>query len=246
MLQQQPTLKRGRLNDRGPTILLVDDEDALRQVLRARLTARGYFVHEASSGEEVLQAVPVLRPDVIILDIGLPDIDGIEVTRRLRPLVQTPIIILSVHGTESDKIAALDAGADDYLTKPCDLGELLDRIRTALRRVTLTLQDARIFTAGDLVVDLNRHMVQVANNPIQLTVMEYDLLKVLVFNAGRLLTQRRLAREVWGQKSDDSALQMLRITIGTLRQKLDANRSHPGHIATEPGVGYRLRIAPSN
>ena len=124
------------MNDRGPTILLVDDEEALRQVLRARLTARGYLIHEASNGEEVLQTVPVLRPDVIILDIGLPDIDGIEVTRRLRPLVQTPIIILSVHATESDKIAALDAGADDYLTKPCDLGELLDRIGTALRRVT--------------------------------------------------------------------------------------------------------------
>jgi two-component system, OmpR family, KDP operon response regulator KdpE len=244
VLQQQPTLNRGRLNDRGPTILLVDDEEALRQILRARLTARGYYVHEASSGEEVLQRVPVLRPDVIILDIGLPDIDGIEVTRRLRPLVQTPIIILSVHAMESDKIAALDAGADDYLTKPCDLGELLDRIRTALHRVTL--QDARVFTAGDLVVDLNRHMVQVANSPIQLTVMEYDLLKVLVFNAGRLLTQHRLAREVWGQKSDDSALLTLRTTISTLRQKLDANRPLPGHIATEPGVGYRLRIAPSN
>ena len=180
------------------SIALVDDEEALRQVLRARLTARGYSIHEASSGEEVLQTVPVLRPDVIILDIGLPDIDGIEVTRRLRPLVQTPIIILSVHATESDKIAALDAGADDYLTKPCDLGELLDRIRTALRRATL--QDTRIFAAGDLVVDLNCHMVQVANNPIQLTVMEYDLLKVLVLNAGKLLTQNRLAKEIWGAK----------------------------------------------
>lgn len=123
MLQQHPTVSRGRLNDRGPTILLVDDEEVLRQVLRARLTARGYFVREASGGEEVLQTVPALQPDLIILDIGLPDIDGIEVTRRLRPVVQTPIIILSVHATESDKIAALDAGADDYLTKPCDLGE---------------------------------------------------------------------------------------------------------------------------
>lgn len=244
MLQVQPTLNRGRLNDRGQTVLLVDDEEALRQVLRARLTARGYFIHEVSSGEEVLQTAPVLQPDVIILDIGLPDIDGIEVTRRLRPLVQTPIIILSVHATESDKIAALDAGADDYLTKPCDLGELLDRIRTALRRVAL--QDARVFTAGDLVIDLNRQIVQVANSPVQLTVTEYDLLKILVSNAGRLLTQHRLAQEVWGQKSDDTALQMLRTTISTLRQKLDADRAHPGHIATEPGVGYRLRIGPSN
>ena len=243
-LQRRPILKRGRVNDRGPTVLLVDDEEALRRVLRARLAVRGYLIHEASNGEEALQAVPVLRPDVIILDIGLPDIDGIEVTRRLRLLVQTPIIILSVHATESDKIAALDAGADDYLTKPCDLGELLDRIRTAQRR--LTVQEARVFKAGDLVVDLNHQMVQVANNPVQLTATEYDLLKVLVFNAGRLLTQRRLAQEVWGERGDDNALQMLRTTIGTLRQKLDANPAHPPHITMEPGVGYRLRIAPSN
>jgi two-component system, OmpR family, KDP operon response regulator KdpE len=231
------------MNGHGSTILIVDDEAALRQVLRARLTARGYIVHEASTGEDVLRIVPVLRPDVIVLDIGLPDIDGIEVTRRLRPLVQTPIIILSVHATESDKIAALDAGADDYLTKPCDLEELLDRIGTALRRVAL--QDAQVFTVGDLVVDLNRHMVQVANSPVQLTAMEYDLLTALVLNAGRLLTQRRLAQEVWGERNEDNALQMLRTTITTLRQKLDSDRSHPGHIATEPGVGYRLRIATS-
>jgi two-component system, OmpR family, KDP operon response regulator KdpE len=232
------------MNGHGSTILIVDDEAAFRQVLRARLTARGYIVHEASTGEDVLRIVPVLRPDVILLDIGLPDIDGIEVTRRLRPLVQTPIIILSVHATESDKIGALDSGADDYLTKPCDLGELLDRIGTALRRVAL--QDTQVFTAGDLVVDLSSQMVQVANSPVWLTAMEYNLLKVLVFNAGRLLTQRRLAQEVWGERSEDNALQLLRATITTLRQKLDSDRSHPGHIATEPGVGYRLRIATSN
>jgi two-component system KDP operon response regulator KdpE len=232
------------LKDRSRTILLVDDENALRQVLRARLTARGYLVHEASTGEEVLRSVPALRPDVIILDIGLPDIDGIEVTRRLRLLVQTPIIILSVHATESDKIAALDAGADDYLTKPCDLGELLDRIRTAVFR--LTIQDARVFKAGDLIVDVNRQIVQVANHAVHLTVMEYALLKILVFNAGRLLTQHRLAHEIWGEENDDKALQMLRTTISSLRQKLDAKAGQTGHIATEPGVGYRLRIAPSN
>lgn len=232
------------MNDRGPTVLLVDDEEALRQVLRARLTARGYSIHEASTGEDVIRTVPVLRPDVIILDIGLPDIDGIEVTRRLRALVQTPIIILSVRATESDKIAALDAGADDYLTKPCDLGDLLDRIRTALLRVTLP--DAPVVTAGDLVVDLSRRIVQIGDNPVQLTAIEYDLLKEFVLNAGRLLTQRRLAHEVWGQKSDEDALQMLRTTISTLRQKLDANPANPRHITMEPGVGYRLRIAPSN
>lgn len=228
------------MSGRGSTILIVDDEAALREVLRARLTARGYIVHEASTGEETLRIVPVLRPDVIVLDIGLPDIDGIEVTRRLRPFVLTPIVILSVHAAESDKIAALEAGADDYLTKPCDLRELLDRIGTALRRVALG--DAQVFTAGDLFVDLNRQMVQVADRPIQLTAMEYDLLKVLVFNAGRLLTQQRLANEVWGERNEDNRLQMLRATIGTLRQKLNPNRLQPGYIATEPGVGYRLRI----
>jgi len=240
---REPTLKRGCVSEPGPKVLLVDDEAVLRQVLRARLTARGYFIHEASTGEDVLKTVPALQPDVIVLDIGLPDIDGIEVTRRLRPLVQTPIIILSVHAAESDKIAALDAGADDYLTKPCDLGELLDRIRTVLARATL--QDARVVTAGDLVVDLNRQMVQVANKPVHLTAMEYEVLKVLALNGGRLLTQRRLAREVWGERSDDNSLQMLRATISTLRQKLDTDPAHPGHISTEPGVGYRLRIASS-
>jgi len=231
------------MSGHGSSILIVDDEATLRQILRARLTARGYAVHEAGTGEDVLRIVPVLRPDVILLDIGLPGIDGIEVARRLRPLVQTPIIMLSVHAMEAEKIAALDAGADDYLTKPYDLGDLLDRIGTVLRRVLL--QDAEVFTAGDLVVDLSRQIVQVANNPVRLTSMEYDLLKVLVFNAGRLLTQRRLTQEVWGGRNEDSALPLLRTTMTTLRQKLDPDRSHPGHIAMEPGVGYRLRIAAS-
>jgi len=226
----------------GSTVLLVDDEAPLRQVLRARLTARGYSIQEASSGEEVLLTVPVVQPDVIILDIGLPGIDGIEVTRRLRPSVQTPIIILSVNAAESDKIAALDAGADDYLTKPCDLGELLDRIRTALRRATL--KDLDVFTVRDLEVDVNRQTVHVANEPVELTETEYNLLKVLVLNAGKLLTQDRLVKESWGKGSDADAGQMLQTTIRTLRPKLDANSSQPDHIATEPGVGYRLRITP--
>jgi two-component system KDP operon response regulator KdpE len=240
MLLQESDLDRGCVN--GPTILLVDDEAPLRQVLRARLTTRGYSIQEASSGEEVLRTVPVLQPDVILLDIGLPGIDGIEVTRRLRPSVQTPIIILSVHAAESDKIAALDAGADDYLTKPCDLGELLDRIRTALRQATL--KDEGVFTAGDLVVDANRQTVHRANEPVRLTETEYNLLKVLVLNAGKLLTNGRLAKNICGPRSDDDAVQMLRTTIRSLRQKLDTNSSQPSHIATEPGVGYRLRVTP--
>ena len=163
------------MSEQGPKVLLVDDEAVLRQVLRARLTARGYFIHEASTGEDAFRMVPAVQPDVIVLDIGLPDIDGIEVTRRLRPLVETPIIILSIHAAESDKIAALDAGADDFLAKPCDLGELLDRIRAALVRVTL--HDAQVISVGDLVVDLNRQTVQVANKSVQLTGMEYEVLK---------------------------------------------------------------------
>ena len=239
-LLQEAGLDRGCVN--SPTILLVDDEAPLRQVLRARLTARGYSIQEASSGEEVLRTVPVMQPDVIILDIGLPGIDGIEVTRRLRPSIQTPIIILSVHAAESDKIAALDAGANDYLTKPCDFGDLLDHIRAALRPATL--KNASVFTAGDLVVDVNRQTVHVANEPVRLTATEYNLLKVLVLNAGRLLTEGRLAKEIWGEKSDGDARQVLRTTIRSLRQRLDANSSQPGHIATEPGVGYRLRVPP--
>jgi len=183
-----------------------------------------------------------MQPDVIILDIGLPGIDGIEVTRRLRTSVQTPIIILSVHAAEGDKIAALDAGANDYLTKPCDLGELLDRIRTALRPATS--DGAGVFMAGDLIVDLNRQAVHVVNETVRLTATEYNLLKVLVLNAGCLLTQGRLAKEIWGEKSDDDARQLLRTTIRSLRQKLDTNSSQPSHIATEPGVGYRLRVTP--
>jgi two-component system, OmpR family, KDP operon response regulator KdpE len=239
-LLQEPGLNRGCVSSQ--TILIVDDEAPLRQILRARLTVRGYSIQEASSGEEVLRTVPDMQPDVIILDIGLPGINGIEVTRRLRPSIQTPIIILSVHAAESDRIAALDAGADDYLTKPCDLGELLDRIRTVTRRATLEV--AGVFTAGDLVVDVKRQTVHVANEPVQLTETEYNLLKVLVLNVGKLLTQGRLVKEIWGERIDDDARQLLRTTIRSLRQKLDADSSQPGHITTEPGVGYRLRLRP--
>ena len=236
-------IKRGAVNDSGSTVLLVDDEEALRRILSAGLTARGYLVREASSGEDACRIVPTLQPDVIVLDIGLPDIDGVEVTRRLRRLIHTPIIILSVHAMASDKIAALDAGADDYLTKPCELDTLLDRIRTALCRVMP--QDAGVFASGDLTVDLHRQMVQLGEKQIKLTETEYDLLRILVLNPGKLLTQRRLVREVWEEIGDEEGLQMLRTTISALRQKLDVHSERSCHIMLEPGVGYRLRIAPS-
>lgn len=228
--------------DRRRAILLAEDEEPIRRFLRAQLTARGYLTYEAGTGGEVLQAVPVLQPDVVLLDLGLPDMDGIEVTKQLRLLSQVPVIILSVRASESDKIAALDSGADDYLTKPCQSGELLERIRTALFRKTT--EGARVFQAGDLLVDLEHHLVQIGDREIQLTSDEYDLLRILALNAGRLLTQRRLAHEVWSEKHGDEALQLLRTTIGSLRQKLEVDPARPRHISTEPGVGFRLRTEP--
>ena len=242
MLRQTTAVIRGRLSDPGPTVLLVDDEEPLRQVLRARLTARGYLIQEASTGEDVLRIVPMLRPDIIVLDIGLPGIDGIEVTRRLRTSIQTPIIMLSVRASDSDKIAALNAGADDYLTKPCDLKDLPNRIRVALFR--LTIGNAPVVALGDIVADLRSRSIRISGSPIQLTAKEYDLLEVFVLNAGRLLTQDRLAHEVWGKMSSDDALYMLRTTITTLRHKLDQDSKavRPAYIEAEPGVGYRLHI----
>jgi two-component system, OmpR family, KDP operon response regulator KdpE len=226
------------LSDPRPAILVCDDEEPIRQILRAQLTARGYFVHEASTGNEVLSAVPALRPDVIILDLGLPDADGTEVIQRLRLSSKTPVIVLSVRAVAADKIAALDAGADDYLTKPCQPVELDERIRAMLFRAKF---QGAVFEVSDLVVDLHRRKVHIDQSEIQLTATEYDLLKVLVLNAGRLLTQRRLTHEVWGEKRDDEALRLLRTTIGTLREKLEPDPARPRHIAMEPGVGYRLR-----
>lgn len=225
--------------DARPSVLLVDDEQPIRRVLRAQLTARGYRVDEAGNGEEALDEAARRQPDVILLDLGLPDIDGIEVTRLLRQRSEVPVIILSVRAGESDKIAALEAGADDYLTKPCQTGELLERIRSALLRKTIT--GLHTFQAGDLAVDLERHAVQVGDRPIQLTPNEFELLRVLVLNAGRLLTPGRLTHEAWSEKQDEEARQLLRTTIGSLRRKLEANPARPRHITTEPGVGFRLR-----
>ena len=231
------------MGNSGPTLLLVDDEEPLRRVLHARLKARGYLIYEAATGAEALGAVPELRPDVILLDIGLPDIDGVEVARRLRGFVQTPIIMLSIRGADSDKIAALNAGADDYLVKPCDITDLLDRIRMALFRRTIASQP--VVTLGDLVVDLRRREVRIGKDRVDLTADEYSLLNAFILNAGRLLTQGLLAREAWGERSEADALQLLRKTISTLRQKLDpgVGPARVCRIEAEPGVGYRLHIA---
>ena len=220
-------------------VLVVDDEASIRKFLRASLAAQDYQVYEAATGQDALAAVLAHRPDLMILDLGLPDIEGIEVTRQLREWSQIPIIILSVREHESEKVAALDAGADDYLTKPFGISELLARMRAALRR-RLAESDAPVFTTGELTVDLARHVVTVAGQEVQLTPTEYDLLRVLVTNAGKVITHRQLLRQVWGVAYEQEA-HLLRVNISNLRHKLEADPTRPRYIVTEPGVGYRLR-----
>ena len=220
-------------------VLVVDDEAPIRRYLRAALGAQGLTVYESATGEEALQAVLSHRPDLIILDLGLPDIDGIEVTRRLREWSQTPIIILSVREAEQDKIAALDAGADDYLTKPFGTGELLARMRVALRKQSSSANEP-IFESNGLIVDFSRRLVSVNENEIQLTPTEYDLLKTLVTHAGKVITHRQLLKQVWGEGYDD--MHILRVNISNLRGKIEPDPSRPTYIHTEPGVGYRLRL----
>ena len=222
-------------------MLVVDDEQAIRRFLRVALTSQAYTVIEAASGQDALSDAVTHKPDIVILDLGLPDIDGVEVTRLLRQWTQIPIIILSVRGSESDKIAALDAGADDYLTKPFGVGELLARLRAALRRVAQPTGEP-VFTSGDLKVDLARRLVTVAGREVQLTPTEYELLRVLVTHAGKVLTHRHLLREVWGAEYGEE-FHMLHVNISNLRRKIEPDPARPQFIITEPGVGYRLRTS---
>ena len=232
------------MSDPGPRVLIVDDEIAMRRFLRTALAAHGYSVHEAASGEEAIQVVPAARPDIIILDLGLPGIDGKQVTKCLREWTQTPILILSVEGEETAKITALDAGADDYLTKPFGEGELLARIRAALRRAAKP-EEGPVFVTGDLQVDLATRAVRLHDVDVQLTPTEYSLLKALVIHANKLLTHRQLVREVWGGAHYEDAQHLLRVNISNLRRKLEADPARPRYIVTEPGVGYRLRTESS-
>ena len=220
-------------------VLVVDDEAPIRRYLRAALSAQGLTVYESATGEDAIQAVLSHRPDIIILDLGLPDIDGIEVTRRLREWSQTPIIILSVREAEQDKIAALDAGADDYLTKPFGTGELLARMRVALRKQSSAVNKP-VFESNGLSVDFARRLVFVNDKEIQLTPTEYDLLKALVTHAGKVITHRQLLKQVWGDGYDD--MHILRVNISNLRGKIEPDPSRPSYIHTEAGVGYRLKV----
>ncbi|MBI2868867.1 MAG: response regulator [Chloroflexi bacterium] len=222
-------------------VMIVDDEQAIRRFLHVALAAQGYTIFEVASGQEAISGAAAHKPEIIILDLGLPDIDGVEVTRLLRQWTQVPIIILSVRGAESDKIAALDAGADDYLTKPFGIAELLARLRAGLRRA-LRPQGEPVFASDDLKVDLAQRLVTVGGREVQLTPNEYELLRSLVTHAGRVLTHHQLLRQVWGGAYEQE-FHMLHVNISNLRRKIEPDPARPRYIVTEPGVGYRLRAA---
>ncbi len=222
-----------------PRILIADDEKAIRRFLHLALEARDYSIFEADCGQAAIDTVVTQKPDLLILDLGLPDMDGIEVVKMLRQWTRIPIIILSIRGAEMDKIEALDAGADDYLTKPFSIGELIARVKAALRR-SASPADSPVFTSGDLRVDLGKRLVMRGEEEVQLTRTEYDLLRMLVVHAGKVLTQGQLLREVWGHTQGD-VVHILHVNISTLRRKIEIEPGNPRLIITEPGVGYRLK-----
>ncbi len=225
----------------GPLLLVIEDEPQMRHFLRISLTANGFRFTEADSGSEGIVQAATRSPDVIVLDLGLPDVDGIVVVRRIREWSRVPIIVLSARGSERDKVDALDAGADDYLTKPFGVEELLARLRVALRHAAHVgpRPEEAVFTIGDLRVDLAKRQVFVKGAEVHLTPIAYKLLVFLVQNAGRVVTHRQLLREVWGPNTTET--HYLRVFMGQLRQKLETDPSHPRYLITEPGVGYRLR-----
>jgi two-component system KDP operon response regulator KdpE len=230
--------------DSAQRILVVDDESSIRRYLRAALSTQGFTIYEAANGQEAINAVLANRPDIIILDLGLPDFDGVEVTRRLREWSQTPIIILSVREAEQDKIAALDAGADDYLTKPFGTGELMARMRVVMRRQA-SKADEPILQVGELQMDLSRRVVTIRDDEISLTPTEYEILRLLMQNAGKVITHHHLLRQVWGT-AYESEMHILRVNISNLRRKIEVDPARPHYLLTEPGVGYRLRADDRN
>jgi len=224
-----------------PIVLVIEDDAQIQCFLRVALGGRGYRLVEATTGEAGLVEAATRQPDIVILDLGLPDIDGLDVIRRLREWTALPIIVLSARGQERDKIAALDAGADDYVSKPFGVGELLARMRVAIRHATRSPDDAgeSTFSLGDLHVDLPKRQVIVAGQQVHLTPIEYRLLTTLIRHAGKVLTQRQLLIEVWGPPYADQA-HYLRVYMAQLRRKLERDPARPRYLLTEPGVGYRL------
>ena len=227
------------MSSEGPLLLVIDDEPPIRRLLRTSLSAQRYRVLEADTAGEGIRRVRSERPDAVILDLGLPDQDGIGVIRTLRGFSKVPIIVLSSRGDERGKIEALDLGADDYVTKPFGMGELVARIRAALRHRVQEEGGEPVFRSGDLSVDLVHRLVTLRDEDVKLSPKEYDILRLLVIHAGKVLTHRMIMQEVWGAAGD---VQYLRIYIRQLRQKLEEYPERPVFIVTETGVGYRLRL----
>lgn len=222
-----------------PRVLIVDDEPAIRRFLETALGTGEFQIHKAEDGHSALAAAVAIRPDIMLLDLGLPDMDGIEIIRRVREWSQVPIIVLSVREREDDKVGALDAGADDYLTKPFGVPELLARIRVAMRR---SLQEVAepVFRVDDLEVDLHLRKVKVRGNDVQLTPTEYDLLRLFVTHPGKVLTHAHILKQIWGVGYVEQP-HVLRVNISNLRHKIEKDPSRPRYIMTEPGIGYRLK-----
>jgi two-component system, OmpR family, KDP operon response regulator KdpE len=223
-----------------PIAVIIEDEPQIRRFLRATLTSEGYRLFEVATGADAVVEVAQRQPDVVVLDLGLPDMDGLEVIRRLREWSAVPIIVLSARGQERDKVTALDAGADDYVSKPFSAGELLARLRVALRHAAgAAHEEDAAFTVGELQVDLLRRHVLVGGVEVKLTPIEYKLLTTLVRHAGKVVTHPQLLREVWGPSHDDQA-HYVRVYMAHLRHKLEKEPARPRYLLTEPGVGYRL------
>jgi two-component system, OmpR family, KDP operon response regulator KdpE len=220
-------------------ILVIDDEPQIRKFLRISLTSQGYEVTEAGRGEEGIAKCATTQPSLVIVDLGLPDLDGQQVIRRIREWSEVPIIVLSVRHRDSEKVNALDSGANDYVVKPFSIEELLARVRVAMRARLRDDMDAAELVVGALVVDVPRHKVSVEGNDVKLTRKEFDLLRMLAQNAGRIVTHRQILRELWGPAHEDD-VHYLRVYIGHLRQKLGDDPANPQYIESEPGVGYRL------
>ncbi|MGZ4969406.1 MAG: response regulator [Methylobacter sp.] len=229
------------MNNAKPVIVIIEDDPQIRRFLRTSLSVQGFLVIEAVSGERGLVEIGTRKPELVILDLGLPGMDGIAVIGKVREWSAVPIIVLSARSQESNKIAALDAGADDYLTKPFSIGELLARIRVSLRHATQLTGDSveTLFCVGDLRVDLSRRSVHIGDREIHLTPIEYRLLTVLIRHAGKVLTHRQLLLDVWGPAYVEHA-HYVRIYMGQLRRKLEADPAQPRYLLTEAGVGYRL------
>ena len=223
-------------------ILIIDDEPQVRRLLRLSLEANDFKVIEAADGKEGLLSASMHHPDIILLDLGLPDMDGLSALKQLREWSQVPVIVLTVQDAEDTKINILDSGADDYVTKPFNTGELLARIRVSIRH-SMKLDESPVFTSGHLQVDLNLRIVKVNQQEIKLTATEYSLLALFIRHAGKVLTHTHIIKEIWGIPYTDN-IQIIRVHIAQLRKKIERNPTLPELLITEPGVGYRLKVLP--